>query len=144
MDVDHDRNDSKTKKPAHRLETQGEEARAVDAATESDHQSTPEPLEDETASEDEEEAAPPDKQTHEHENTLSSPPTESRITGPKRTTRGSSKTPVSAPPRKTESPPPRRELPFTRRKGAIKSSSTPGLSEKQGNERINDTDDDEL
>ncbi|KLJ07626.1 hypothetical protein EMPG_16905 [Blastomyces silverae] len=83
-----------------------------DLLTESEGQETPDPLEDETATEDE--ADEPTKAP-------SPPPT---ANGGKRATRSSSKQPTSSTTTtrktKTSSPPPRRELPFTRKRGPVK------------------------
>ncbi|OJD15157.1 hypothetical protein AJ78_04582 [Emergomyces pasteurianus Ep9510] len=76
-----------------------------DIPTESERQETPDPLEDETTTEDE--ADEPAEAPH--------PPL-------KRTTRASSKQPTTSTTAKkmTSSPPPRRELPFTKKKGPVK------------------------
>ncbi|PGH00609.1 hypothetical protein GX51_05708 [Blastomyces parvus] len=83
-----------------------------DLLTESEGQETPDPLEDETATEDE--AEEPTK--------APSPPPAAN--GGKRATRASSKQPTSSTTatRKpaTSGAPPRRELPFTRKKGPVK------------------------
>ncbi|QSS62482.1 hypothetical protein I7I51_02219 [Histoplasma capsulatum] len=81
-----------------------------DNSTDSEGQETPDPLEDETASEDEVEA--PTK--------APSPPP--ALNGGKRATRASPKQPTSSATttKKTSSPPPRRELPFTRKRGPVK------------------------
>ncbi|EEH02958.1 conserved hypothetical protein [Histoplasma capsulatum G186AR] len=91
-------------------ENEEEGAGDEDNSTDSEGQETPDPLEDETASEDEVEA--PTK--------APSPPP--AINGGKRATRASSKQPTSSATttKKTSSPPPRRELPFTRKRGPMK------------------------
>lgn len=80
-----------------------------DIPTESERQETPDPLEDETATEDE---------AGEATKAPSPPPT---ANNGKRATRASSKQPTSSTTKKTtSSPPPRRELPFARTRGPVK------------------------
>ncbi|EER40523.1 conserved hypothetical protein [Histoplasma capsulatum var. duboisii H88] len=102
--------DNIEKKGTASRENEEEGAGDEDNSTDSEGQETPDPLEDETASEDEVEA--PTK--------APSPPP--AINGGKRATRASSKQPTSSAPttKKTSSPPPRRELPFTRKRGPMK------------------------
>ena len=112
MDVD--RNNASTNK----------DANAQDDVTESEgeeRQSTPEPLEDETASEDEEgETAGPPPQ----------PPRNKKSSeAPARDEGGSSE------------PPPRRELPFARRGGKDKAAPAAQELEKPGNGDSTDSDD---
>ncbi|OJD24918.1 hypothetical protein ACJ73_03720 [Blastomyces percursus] len=111
MDVDKAGNQGKTNR-GNEKEDEGENE---DLLTESEGQETPDPLEDETATEDEAEADEPTKAP-------SPPPTANRG---KRATRSSSKHPTSSTTMTmkstTSSPPPRRELPFTRRRrGPVK------------------------
>ncbi|EEQ91951.1 hypothetical protein RJZ56_006201 [Blastomyces dermatitidis] len=114
MDVDKARKQGK----ANRDTEKEDEGENEDLLTESDGQETPDPLEDETATEDE--ADEPTKAP-------SPPPT---VNGGKRATRSSSKQPTSSTTttRKTttSSPPPRRELPFTRKRGPVKPTPVVG------------------
>jgi hypothetical protein len=112
-----------------------------DAATEPDKQSTPEPLEDDTATDGEDghgtESIPPALKT-------TKPQTAKQVG----TTRNASKPSTAEPPSPV---PPRRELPFTRRSKGYKPAPTEKqLAQSDPNiggykkEADNETDDDEL